>query len=61
MDRGAWWTTVHGVTNSQTQLNNSAHTTLCVCTECKATLCVENPWSIKQVECLVQMLEGTDR
>ena len=22
MDRGAWWATVHGVTKSQTQLNN---------------------------------------
>ena len=22
MDRGAWWITVHGVTKSQTQLNN---------------------------------------
>ena len=25
MDRGAWWSTVHGVTKSQTQLN-TAHT-----------------------------------
>ena len=25
MDRGAWWTTVHGVAKSQTQLN-TAHT-----------------------------------
>ena len=23
MDRGAWWATVHGVTNSQTQLDDS--------------------------------------
>ena len=22
MDRGAWWATVHGVTNSQTRLSN---------------------------------------
>ena len=22
MDRGAWWTTTHGVTNSQSQLSN---------------------------------------
>ena len=22
IDRGAWWATVHGVTNSQTQLSN---------------------------------------
>ena len=22
MDRGAWWATAHGVTKSQTQLNN---------------------------------------
>ena len=22
MDRGAWWATVHGITKSQTQLNN---------------------------------------
>ena len=22
MDRGAWWATVHGVTNSQTQLSD---------------------------------------
>ena len=31
MDRGAWWTTVHGVTNSRTQLNDFhfvAHTIL---------------------------------
>ena len=26
MDRGAWWATVHGVTNSQTQLRDWAHT-----------------------------------
>ena len=25
MDRGAWWATVHGVTKSQTQLSNWAH------------------------------------
>ena len=28
MDRGAWWTTVHGVTNSQAQLSDWAHSTL---------------------------------
>ena len=27
MDRGAWWVTVHGVTKSQTQLNNKTATT----------------------------------
>ena len=27
MDRGAWWATVHGVAESQTQLSNYAHTT----------------------------------
>ena len=26
MDRGAWWTTAHGVTKSQTRLSNLAHT-----------------------------------
>ena len=26
MDRGAWWATVHGVANSQTQLRNSMQT-----------------------------------
>ena len=26
MDRGAWWATVHGVTKSQTQLNECMHT-----------------------------------
>ena len=26
MDRGAWQATVHGITNSQTQLNKGAHT-----------------------------------
>ena len=25
MDRGAWWATVHGVTNSRTQLKNLKH------------------------------------
>ena len=25
MNRGAWWVAVHGVTNSQTQLNDSTH------------------------------------
>ena len=28
MDRGAWWSTVHGVTNSQTQLATNASTLL---------------------------------
>ena len=28
MDRGAWWTTVHGVTNSQARLSDWAHSTL---------------------------------
>ena len=27
MDRGAWWATVHGVTNSQTRLSNNNGTT----------------------------------
>ena len=27
VDRGAWWATVHGVAESQTQLSNYAHTT----------------------------------
>ena len=26
MNRGAWWTTVHGVTKSQTLLKDSTHT-----------------------------------
>ena len=26
MHRGAWWSTVHGVTNSWTQLNTHTHT-----------------------------------
>ena len=26
MDRGTWWATVHGVTKSQTSLNDSTHT-----------------------------------
>ena len=26
MDRGAWWTTIHGVTKSQTQLSNFTFT-----------------------------------
>ena len=26
MDRGAWWTTVHGVAKSQTQLSTHTHT-----------------------------------
>ena len=25
MDRGAWWATVHGVTESRTQMSNEAH------------------------------------
>ena len=25
MDKGAWWTTVHGITKSQTQLNTRTH------------------------------------
>ena len=25
MDRGVWWTTVHGVTKSQTQVSNQSH------------------------------------
>ena len=25
MNRGAWWVAVHGVTKSQTQLNDSTH------------------------------------
>ena len=27
MDKGAWWTTVHGVAKSQTQLNDETSTT----------------------------------
>ena len=27
MDRGTWWATVHGVTKSQTRLNDGAHIT----------------------------------
>ena len=29
MDRGAWWATVHGVANSQTQLSDSAAAAAC--------------------------------
>ena len=31
MDRGAWWTTVHGVAKSWTPLNNCIHIYLYVC------------------------------
>ena len=30
MDREAWWATVHGVTKSQTRLNDRAHTLICL-------------------------------
>ena len=30
MDRGVWWATVHGVTKSQTQLNDKAHKPLSI-------------------------------
>ena len=29
MDRGAWWSTVHGVTKSRTQLSDSMHAISC--------------------------------
>ena len=33
MDRGAWWVTAHGVTQSRTQLSDSAqHTAFCAFT-----------------------------
>ena len=30
MDRGAWWTTVHGVTKNQTQLSDTAQPSISV-------------------------------
>ena len=61
MDRGAWWATVHGVTNSQTRLNNKHKHIKYLISTCRKgnthtqkslshVRLLVTPWTIKSME-----------
>ena len=47
MDKGAWWTTVHGVTKSQMQLNDWAGTSVCTNTNLRVSGSPSSTWKVK--------------
>ena len=59
MDRGAWWATVHGVTKSQTRLNDYTHTHTCIhCIYIAVTKFLKN---LSMLTCNLMLLVGESR